>query len=284
MANLLLKRARETPFLTPDRERALAKRAASGDAAAAQQLVVSHLRMVISIARGYGRLGFPLNDLIQEGTVGLLQAVRKFNPDHDARLATYAMWWVRAAIQDYVVRSWSLVRVGKTAAHKSLFFVLRREAGARAVGHPEHIGDDVLAALAHRFNVSVAEVTGLARRIAGSDHSLDAAVPSGHDADHVGSSLADRMVDPSQSPEDIAADNSVARFWSTLIDGALAMLPAREAAIIRDRYLSDAARTFEAIGRDLGLSKDRVRQLEKRALERLRDLLQPLFSTHGLPG
>ena len=120
--------AHRLPYLTPDEERDLALRSAAGDPVAAERLVASHLRVVVKIARSYGRFGLPVNELIQEGTVGLIQAVRKFNPDGGARLGTYAMWWIRASIQDYVVRSWSLVRVGKTAAHKALFFALKKVA------------------------------------------------------------------------------------------------------------------------------------------------------------
>jgi RNA polymerase sigma-32 factor len=265
----LARRARSETFLTPDQERELARRAAAGDAAAAERLIVCHLAVVIAIARRYGRLGLPVNDLIQEGTLGLIHAVRKFDPDRNARLATYAMWWIRAAIQDYVVRSWSLVRIGKTAAHKALFFSLKRTAAATRPG--EHLAEEVLSRLARRFKLPAAEVAGLAHRVSGTDQSLDLPV-------------ADRLVADQPSPEDIVAASGMTRLWGPLIDKALAMLPAREAAIIRDRHLAEAAKTFEAIGRELGLSKDRVRQLEKQALARLRDLLQPLAAAHGLPG
>lgn len=276
----LERRARRQRFLSPEEERELARRAAAGDAAAAERLIVSHLTVVITIARRYGRLGLPVNDLIQEGTVGLIHAVRKFNPDHNARLATYAMWWIRAAIQDYVVRSWSLVRVGKTAAHKALFFSLKRQAAeSRAAG--EHLAEEVLGKLARRFGLPPAEVAGFARRLAGPDQPLDAPNRTGDDES---ASLAERLAADQPTPEDIVAARGMTKLWATLIDKALAMLPAREAAIIRDRHMGDVAKTFEAIGRELGLSKDRVRQLEKQALARLRDLLKPLAAAHGLPG
>ncbi len=274
MGSALVRHARTQRFLTPEEERDLARRAADGDAAAADHLVVSHLSVVIVVARRYGRFGFPVNDLIQEGTVGLIHAVRKFDPDRNARLATYALWWIRAAIQDYVVRSWSLVRVGKTAAHKALFFALKRH-GAESRPGAEALGEDVLGRLARRFDLPPAEVAGLANRVAAPDHPLDAPSSSG---------LADRLTADQPSPEDIVAATGMARLWSGLIDKALAMLPAREAAIIRERHLAEAAKTFEAIGRELGLSKDRVRQLEKQALARLRDMLKPLAAAHGLPG
>ena len=284
--SLSARRSRREPFLTPDEERELARRAAAGDGAAAERLIVSHLAVVATVARRYGRLGLPINDLIQEGTVGLIHAVRKFDPDHNARLATYAMWWIRAAIQDYVVRSWSLVRVGKTAAHKALFFNLKRHtAEPRTGGHfGEHLAEEVLGRLAKRFSLPPAEVAGLARRVAAKDQPLDAPLPSSADGEGSGGSFADRLAAEQPNPEEIAAASGMTRLWVGLIDKALAMLPAREAAIIRERHMGDVVKTFEAIGRELGLSKDRVRQLEKQALARLRDLLKPQAVLHGLPG
>ncbi len=272
------RRGGRAPFLSPEEERELAVRAAAGDGSASERLIVSHLAVVASVARRYGRLGLPINDLIQEGTLGLIQAVRKFDPNHNARLATYAMWWIRAAIQDYVVRSWSLVRIGKTAAHKALFFNLKR-LNAPFGDSP---AEDVMGRLARRFGLPPAEVAGLAHRVASKDQPLDAPLSSGNDG--ASSSFADRLAADQPTPEEIVAASGMARLWGGLIDKALAMLPAREAAIIRERHMSEVVKTFEAIGRELGLSKDRVRQLEKQALARLRELLQPLAAAHGLPG
>ena len=280
------RRGHRVPFLAPDEERDLAVRAAAGDGAAAERLIVSHLAVVATIARRYGRLGLPINYLIQEGTIGLIQAVRKFDPDHNARLATYAMWWIRAAIQDYVVRSWSLVRIGKTAAHKALFFNLKRHNAESQPSAPfgETLAEDVMGRLARRFGLPPAEVAGLARRVAGKDQPLDAPLPSSSDHGGPRGSFADRLAADQPTPEEIVAASGMTRLWVGLIDKALAMLPAREAAIIRERHMGDVVKTFEAIGRELGLSKDRVRQLEKQALARLRDLLQPQAAIHGLPG
>jgi RNA polymerase sigma-32 factor len=273
--------AHRLPYLTPDEERDLALRSAAGDPAAAERLVESHLRVVVKIARSYGRFGLPVNELIQEGTVGLIQAVRKFNPDGGARLGTYAMWWIRAAIQDYVVRSWSLVRVGKTAAHKALFFALKKVAAEQRTNSAA-LDEDALSALATRFELPQAEVSGLARRIACFDRSLDVPLRDGDGED--AEAPIDRLPAEQPNPEEIVEERSIGRLWTGLIDKALAMLPAREAAIIRQRHMSDVAPTFEAIGRELGISKDRVRQLEKRALARLREMLQPSAAAHGLPG
>jgi RNA polymerase sigma-32 factor len=286
--SLLVRQARQQAFLTVEAERELARRAAGGDAAAAEALIVSHLAVVITVARRYGRLGLPVNDLIQEGTVGLIHAVRKFDPDRNARLATYALWWIRAAIQDYVVRSWSLVRVGKTAAHKALFFSLKRHgAESRGEGRGDSLEEDVLGRLARRFGLPPAEVAGLARRVAAPDQPLDAPVSDrgrGAGKSPGLDSFADRLAADQPTPEDIVAATGMTKLWATLIDKALAMLPPREAAIVRERHLVEVAKTFEAIGRELGLSKDRVRQLEKQALARLHDLLKPLAAAHGLPG
>src|SRR3954449_8586673 len=218
----LMTLAHRLPYLTPDEERDLALRSAAGDPVAAEKLVASHLRVVVKIARSYGRFGLPVNELIQEGTVGLIQAVRKFNPDGGARLGTYAMWWIRAAIQDYVVRSWSLVRVGKTAAHRALFFACKRLGAAAPPG--AGVRDEVLTRLASRFRLPVTEVTGFVQRIARMDLSLDMPL-AGDDGETAG----DRLPAPVPTPEEVAAETGMTRLWSGLIDRALAMMPDREA-------------------------------------------------------
>jgi len=283
----LFRAARRLPFLGAEEERELALRARAGDAAAAERLVIGHLQVVIRTARRYGHFGVPLNDLIQEGLIGLIHAVRKFNPEHDNRLATYALWWVRAAMQEHVVRSWSLVRVGKSAAHRALFFALGNHIApqqAPAGRHPgDNPADERLKALARRFGLPPAEVATMAGRLARRDLAFDTPARAARHRE-LGLTLAEQLPADQPTPEEVAVHHGMARLWSGLIDGALAMLPAREATIIRERWLTDAARTFEAIGQDLGLSKDRVRQLEKRAIERLRQLLGPQLALHGLPG
>lgn len=257
------------PRLTRREERELLGRMQRGDAAATARLVLGHLRFVVHIARRYRRYGHPLTDLIQEGMVGLMLAVRRFNPDRDVRLATYAMWWIRASIQDYVVRSRSLVRIGTTAAQKSLFFNLRRRIGELV--DAESVSDDFARALAERFNTSVAEIVGFARRIARPDQSLEA--PTGEGGT---SRLIDLVRDERPTPEDALVAASEGRLWRERLKGALAVLPPRELLIIRRRFLADKAPSRAALGAELGLSKERVRQLEMRALGRLRDLLQAL--------
>jgi len=257
------------PRLTQGEERELFHRVQRGDAAATAKLVLSHLRFVVHIARRYRRYGHPLADLIQEGMVGLMLAVRRFNPERDVRLATYAMWWIRASIQDYVVRSRSLVKIGTTAAQKSLFFNLRRRLGE--LMESDSVSDDFARALAERFNTSVAEVASFARRIARPDQSLDA--PATEDGT---SRLIDLMRDERPTPEDALVRASEGRQWRDWLVDALAALPPRELTIIRRRFLADKAPSRAALGTELGLSKERVRQLEMRALARLKSFLQAL--------
>lgn len=262
-----LKTVQEQPFLTAEEEDALARRALAGDAAAEQRLICSHLRFVVRMARAYRSYGLPLSDLVQEGTVALIQAIRRYDPNRGARLATFAMWSIRAALQEQVVSSWSLVRIGTTATQRSLFLKLRR-LSAEFRDSADALGEEVFQALARRFGLPLSEVTVLAVRATVRDGSLD-----------VGAAPATR--DERPSPEQAAAEAAEQRFWSGLLNRALAMLPEREAAIIRGRYFGERATSFAGLGRELGLSKDRVRQLEAKALGRLLTFLaaagRPIF-------
>jgi RNA polymerase sigma-32 factor len=259
-----LLRVRNQPFLSAEEEADLACRALAGDAAAEERLICSHLRFVVRMARAYRSYGLPLSDLIQEGTVALIQAVRRYDPSRGARLATFAMWSIRAALQEQVVSSWSLVRIGTTATQRTLFLKLRR-LSAEMRENADALGEEVFQALARRFDLPTAEVATVAARAGGRDRSLDAATGTGR--------LADRLVQPQPSPEEEAAAVSDQRFWSGLLDRALALLPEREAAVIKGRYLREQRASFAGLGRELGLSKDRVRQLEAKALERLRSAM-----------
>jgi RNA polymerase sigma-32 factor len=261
--------ANRLPYLTPDEERDLALRSAAGDQAAAERLVASHLRVVVKIARSYGRFGLPVNELIQEGTVGLIQAVRKFNPDSGARLGTYAMWWIRAAIQDYVVRSWSLVRVGKTAAHKALFFALKKVAAEQRKSSAA-LNEDALSVLATRFELPQAEVSGLAKRIAHFDQSLDAPL---RDAEGAETTAAQEIRDWSATPdEDLVNDET-----RVAMEKAIAELPDdwRVAFMLRDveeMSNADAAATLD-------LSVPAFKARVHRARLFLRDRLDRHFGT-----
>ncbi|MEE8549198.1 MAG: RNA polymerase factor sigma-32 [Alphaproteobacteria bacterium] len=269
-----LRQAWRQPMLTRNEEVELARRCQEGDAAAAGRLINSHLRFVIKIARRYRLYGVPMADLIQEGTVGLIEAVRRFNPERNVRLATYAMWWIRAAIQDHVVRSWSLVRVGTTAAQKSLFFSLRRmrddiREGADGLGE-ESLRN--LAAWAKRSNVRLADALTVAKRLARRDQSLHVPL-GGSDAGNL--EWIDNLADDRPTPEEVLSETNERKFVATLLTRALAILPERERLIIRRRYLFEVASTLEALARELGISKERVRQLETRALAKLREVLSP---------
>jgi RNA polymerase sigma-32 factor len=272
--NPLIDEARRHPLLAREEELDLARRAGRGDADALHRLVASHLRYVLVIARRYRGWGAPMNDLIQQGTLGLVQAVRRFDPDRGVRLSTYAMWAIRAAMQEYVLHSWSVVRLGTGNAQKMLALQLRRIADevVRGEGDP---ADDRIGMLARQFNATAAEVARLARRMAGRDGSLDQPQPSGGAA-------IDALACEQPTPEQAVARDREQRMLGEAVRGALERLTPRERLVIRKRYLEDAKQTFEAIGRELGVSKDRARQLEAKALAKLDDLLHPAASALGM--
>jgi len=255
-----------------EEERDLARRSQAGDREASDRLLRAHLAFIVSIARKYRRYGVPMNDLVQEGSTGLLHAIRKFDPSAGARLSTYARWWVRAAIQDHVVRSWSLVRIGTTAAQKAMFFHLRRKM-AEIRGGPDSVTgnpmtEERLRPVARKFGVPLKEAMALARRAAEKDRSLNQRVRADDPAE-----WGDRLADERESPEDAAAGASADRFRRGLVAKALKSLSGRERAIIAARFMADTRRTRGAIAADLGISRERVRQLEISALGKLRRLL-----------
>lgn len=279
MSNPLIAEAVRHPLLARDEEAELVRRAGDGDGEALHRLVGSHLRYVIRIARRYRGWGLPMNELIQQGTLGLVQAVRRFDPERGVRLSTYAMWPIRQAIQEHVLQYWSAVRLGTSNAQRMLALKLRSiahdlaggdiraEEGRPGEARPEEArqGEDRISLLARQFNATAAEVARLARRMTGRDSSLDLpAAAGGTHLDHLESGLP--------SPEQIAAEAGVQR----VLGAAMAALSPRERLVIHKRYLDDAKQTFEAIGHELGVSKDRARQLETRALAKLHDLLLPL--------
>ena len=271
------------PRLSRAEEEELARRAWEGDAQAASRLIVSHLRFVLHMARRYGRYGIPTGDLLQEGTVGLIEAVRRFNPDRDVQLSSYAVWWIRAAMQDYVIRSRSLVKIGTTSAQKSMFFTLRQRVSQIAEG--DWLNEDFIGALASRFNTSVAEVTNLARRISQPDQSLDGRQVSGSDGSAFEASRLDQLADTGPSPEEQVAAASERQLHRKCLASGLSKLPDRERFIIGRRFFAEPKPSRAALGAELGLSKERVRQLEVRALERLREVflvaLEPADLSYG---
>ncbi len=275
-----LRTIRAQPLLSREEERDLARRSRDGDRDATTRLVNSHLPFVVKMARKYRNYGPSLQDLIQEGTIGLLRAAKRFDPGRDVRFATYAMWWVRAAIQDHVVRSWSSVRIGTTATQKTLFFKLRRMMVELRDG-ADALGEELLAPLAKRFDVPLREVTALAQRVARFDLSLNRPIrgertTGGYGAGEQSADWLGRLACGRPNPEEEAVEESESRFWNGLLARALDALPPREQLIIQARYYADAVPTREAIGRELGISKERVRQLEARALEKMRRMLGPV--------
>jgi RNA polymerase sigma-32 factor len=256
------------PLLAREEEAELARRVAEGgDGEALRRLVGSHLRYVIKIARRYRGWGLPMNELIQQGTLGLVQAVRRFDPERGVRLSTYAMWSIRQSIQEHVLQSWSAVRLGTSNAQRMLALRVRQIADDLMMGGDGESADDRHATLARQFNATATEVARLAWRMTGRDGSLDQMTESGVRP-------VDRLVSDLPSPEQVVGEAGVQR----VLHAALAALSPREQLVIRKRYLDDAKHTFEAIGRELGVSKDRARQLEANALAKLQELLRPLRS------
>lgn len=266
----LARLASHEPLLSPEEERELARRLRAGDEAAARRLVISHLRIVIGIARRYRRYGLPLADLVQEGTVGLILAVRRFRPERGVRLSTYAMWWIRASIQDYVVRSWSLVRVGTTAKQKSLFF----SSLSRLLANDAADLESRFAEFARRSGHRMADVLTVARRMAARDRSLNVSMADAK-TEPAGEEWLQQLPDERPNPEERLAAIGEQRLVVRLIAQACAKLAPRERLIIQRRYLAHASATLEAVARELDLSKERVRQLESQALGKLRAFVAP---------
>ena len=263
-------------FLEKEEERELAVRAGQGDKEATDRLITSHFNYVVKLAKGYRRSGVPIPDLIQEGMIGLAQAVKRFNPDKNVRLSTYAMWWIRASMQDHIVKSWSVVRLSTTSAQKSLFLNLRRLT-TDLIDGADALSDDIVSRLAERFETTAADVRNLARRVTAKDLSLNV-----HVFEDSNESWLDMLASDDPTAEEALAAEGERLQLSDIIAKALANLPDREQFIIRHRYFSEAKQTFAAIGKELNLSKDRVRQLEARALKALQDLLEPALRGHQL--
>jgi RNA polymerase sigma-32 factor len=262
-----LQEIRKFPLLEPDEEYMLAKAwRERGDTAAAHRLVTSHLRLVAKIAMGYRGYGLPVSELISEGNVGMMQAVRRFEPDRGFRLATYAMWWIRASIQEYILHSWSLVKMGTTAAQKKLFFNLRRLKGQMKQIDDGDLPPEAVTKIATDLNVPEQDVVDMNRRLAGPDGSLNAPVRG--DGEGAGE-WQDWLVDESANQEIKLADDQEARRRRALLGKALATLNARERSILVERRLTDEPARLEDLAQKHGISRERVRQIEVRAFEKL---------------
>jgi RNA polymerase sigma-32 factor len=265
-----LSEIRKFPLLDPQEEYMLAKRwREHEDTEAAHKLVTSHLRLVAKIAMGYRGYGLPINEVIAEGNIGLMQAVKRFEPERGFRLATYAMWWIRAAIQEYILRSWSLVKLGTTAAQKKLFFNLRRVKGQIEALEEGDLRPEQVKDIATRLSVPEAEVINMNRRLASPDSSLNA--PLGAESE---SEWQDWLADDSIDQETRLAESEELEERRTLLSTALEELTPRERDILEARRLRDDPMTLEDLSVKYGISRERVRQIEVRAFEKLQDKMK----------
>ncbi len=264
--NRYLSEIRKFPLLTPEQEYMLAKRYQEHqDSDAAAQLVTSHLRLVAKIAMGYRGYGLPVSELIAEGNIGLMQGVKKFDPDRGFRLATYAMWWIRASIQEFILRSWSLVKLGTTAAQKKLFFNLRRMKNNLAAFEDGDLSPEHVAKIATDLGVTEEEVVSMNRRMAlGGDTSLN--VPMREDGE---GQWQDMLHDDAELQDERVADAQERQMRSALLVEAMERLNDRERDILTRRRLSDEPETLEELSQVYNVSRERVRQIEVRAFEKL---------------
>jgi RNA polymerase sigma-32 factor len=264
--NRYLAEIRKFPVLKPEQEYMLAKAFQEhGDAKAAEQLVTSHLRLVSKIAMGYRGYGLPVSELISEGNIGLMQGVKKFDPDRGFRLATYAMWWIRASMQEFILRSWSLVKIGTTAAQKKLFFNLRRMKNNLQAFEDGDLNQAALQKIATDLGVSEAEVNNMNRRMAmGGDTSLN--VPMREDGD---GQWQDWLVDNEPLQDERVADEQEGSMRHAMLAEAMDSLNDREKHILAERRLTEEPKTLEELSQLYSVSRERVRQIEVRAFEKL---------------
>ena len=262
---------RKFPILEPKQEFMLAKSwREHGDSDAAHQLVTSHLRLVAKIAMGYRGYGLPMGELISEGNVGMMQAVKRFEPDRGFRLATYAMWWIKAAIQEYILHSWSLVKMGTTAAQKKLFFNLRKIKGQMKALEEGDLPPEKVQRIAEQLAVSEDDVVQMNRRLAGPDHSLNAPLRN----DGEGGEWQDWLVDDTESQEELLGETEEFQQRTQLLRDAMKGLNEREQHIITERRLSEDPTTLEELSQHYGISRERVRQIEVRAFEKLQKAIK----------
>lgn len=261
---------RAFPMLTKNEEYMLAKSYHEhDDVEAAHKMVTSHLRLVAKIATGYRGYGLPLNELISEGNVGLMQAVKRFDPERGFRLATYAMWWIRASIQEYILHSWSLVKIGTTAAQKKLFFNLRKLKGRLNAINDGDLSPEIVKKISTELSVPEHDVVSMNRRMAGGDHSLNAPLRVDGDGEWM-----DWLVDDSDNQETIIAENEELDKRRVLLRQAMEGLNERERHILNERRLKDDPSTLEELSKVYNISRERVRQIEVRAFEKLQKAIR----------
>ncbi len=265
-----MQESRRYPLLAAAQERALFERWRDhSDRKALDQLVGSHLRLVLKIARGNAGYGLPLNDLVSEGFVGLMQAVEKFDPDKGARFATYATWWIRATMHEYILHSWSLVKMGTTAAQKKLFFNLRRLKRDLDAFEEGDLDPEIAAKIAKELDVRNSDVVDMNRRLASGDWSLNVVVSE----EEGRAEFQDLLVDDSPDVESIVADADEYAKRRDLMREALGQLNDRERDIVEKRRLSETPETLQDLGERYGISRERVRQIEARALDKLQEIV-----------
>jgi len=269
---------RKFPILAADEEYMLARRwREHTDHEAAHKLVTSHLRLVAKIARGYRGYGLPLAELISEGNIGMMQAVKRFDPERGFRLATYAMWWIRASIQEYILHSWSLVKMGTTAAQKKLFFNLRRMKGQLQAFHDGDLSPEHVQHISTELGVPEQDVVNMNRRLAGGgDNSLNAPVRVDGDGE-----WQDWLEDDAESQEDALAESQELDVRRDMLRQAMTHLKKREQEILFQRRLAEPPKTLEELSQLYGVSRERVRQIEARAFEKLQKAMQTMARDSG---
>ena len=277
--SLYLEQIKKFPMLDAEEEYMLAKNwKNTGNVKSAEKLVTSHLRLVAKIAMGYKGYGLPLNEIISEGNVGLMQAVKKFEPEKGFRLATYAMWWIKAAIQEYILRSWSLVKIGTTTAQKKLFFNLKKIKSQIAPDTEGDLRNEDVKNIAERLDVSENEVVSMNRRLAGKEHSLNA--PIGEDGDE----WQDWVIDQSMDQELKIAQQEEMEQRKDLLSESIKILNDREKEILYSRRLTDNPSTLEELSKKFKISRERIRQIENKSFEKLqKHMLNSAKSKNLLP-
>jgi RNA polymerase sigma-32 factor len=274
-----LEEIRQFPMLEPQEEYMLAKSwREHGDRDAAHRLVTSHLRLVARIAMGYRGYGLPIGEVVSEGNVGLMQAVKRFDPDKGFRLATYAMWWIRAAIQEYILRSWSLVKMGTTAAQKKLFFNLRKIKGQLKALDEGDLRPDQVKRIATQLGVTEEDVVSMNRRLAG-DSSLNAPVRN----DSESGEWQDWLVDDTMDQETALAESEEAERRRGMLNNALKSLNERERRVFEARRLAEDPLTLEELSSEFGVSRERIRQIEVRAFEKVQKAVQKAAAAAEVP-
>ena len=276
---IYLAQIRKFPMLAAEEEYMLAKNwRKTGNLKSAEKLVTSHLRLVAKIAMGYKGYGLPVNEMISEGNVGLMQAVKKFEPEKGFRLATYAMWWIKAAIQEYILRSWSLVKIGTTTAQKKLFFNLKKIKNKIAPRTEGDLRNEHVSEIAKKLNVKEEEVVSMNRRLSGKEHSLNA--PIGEDGDQ----WQDWVVDKEMDQELRFAQQEEMGQRKDLLQDSIKILNEREKEILYARRLTDEPLTLENLSKKYKISRERIRQIENKAFEKLqKHMLNSARSKNLLP-